>query len=316
MLVQHPCRWGRSSEPKRGRKRGRQPLASAVLRHVLCVHSSWPEHGLWSHTAWGQTPAPPLQAMGGQPNFHKCQCPPVSGILLVPTPRWKDSRELGAQHSAQSPACRKCSRCAGRHDSFTPTGIHGQPEKLGLGFASVSGNTGLWCPHFLSSACEEDLASSGLDVQHQGQWDKTRSVWVVWFSTKDRGQWGYGGGCGWVRGSAPRTEGLLAVKGGAAEYVDSGQLDSGQLCRSRARDSSCGVGLGQESYPKRSHSGDGGVSHLMCKLEVQTETQTSAVSQELSAEALGEWKERKLSSEQHRVCVSSQFRACCVDGSC
>lgn len=86
--------------------------------------------------------------LGGQPNFHKCQCPPVSGILLAPTPRWKDSRELGAQHSAQSLACRKCSGCAGRHDSFTPTGIHGQPEQLGLGFASVSGNTGLWCPHF------------------------------------------------------------------------------------------------------------------------------------------------------------------------
>lgn len=43
-------------------------------------------------------------------------------------------------------------------------------------------------------------------VQHQGQ----RAVGV-------RGVWV-------GAGSAPRTEGLLAVKGGAAEYVDSGQL--------------------------------------------------------------------------------------------
>lgn len=82
---------------------------------------------------------------------------------------------------------------------------------------------------------------------------------------------------GWC-GSAPRTEGLLAVKGGAAEYVDSGQLDSGQLCRSRARDSSCGIGLGQESYPKRSHSGDGGVSHLMCKRSSNRDSDFSSVS--------------------------------------
>ena len=112
-----------------------------------------------------------------------------------------------------------------------------------------------------------------------------------------------------MRGSAPKTEGLLAVKGGAAACVDSRQLDPGQLCRSRARDSSCGVGLGKESYPKRRHSGDGWVSHLKCKLEVQTETQSSAVSQELSAEALGEWKERKLSSEQHQVCLLSSKHA-------
>ena len=135
---------------------------------------------------------------------------------------------------------------------------------------------------------------------------------MVWFSTKDRGRWGTWGGCWWVRGSAPRTEGLLAVRGGAAECVDSRQLDSGQLCRPRARDSSSGVGLGQESYPKRSHSGDGWVSHLKCKPEVQMETQTSAVSQELSAEALGEWKERKLSSERHQVCLLSSEHAVSV----
>ena len=94
-------------------------------------------------------PIPPTTAgCGVQLNLHKRQCPPVSGILLAPTSGWKDLRELGAQHSAQSLACRKCSRCAGHHDSFTPTGTHGQPEQLGLGFASVSGNTGLWCPHF------------------------------------------------------------------------------------------------------------------------------------------------------------------------
>ena len=75
---------------------------------------------------------------------------------------------------------------------------------------------------------------------------------------------------------------------------------------------SSGVGLGQESYPKRSHSGDGWVSHLKCKPEVQMETQTSAVSQELSAEALGEWKERKLSSERHQVCLLSSEHAVSV----
>lgn len=158
MLVQHPCRWGRSSEPKKGQKRGGGSLgplqfsgtcsASIPADQSMGSGATLPGVRLWLITS-DSVPIPPTTAgCEVQLNLHKRQCPPVSRILLAPTSGWKDLRELGAQHSAQSLACRKCSRCAGHHDSFTPTGTHGQPQQLGLGFASVSGNTGLWCPHF------------------------------------------------------------------------------------------------------------------------------------------------------------------------
>ena len=119
---------------------------------------------------------------------------------------WKDSGESGTQRSAQSLACRKCSQCTGHHDSFTPTGTHGQPEQFGLGPASASGNTGLF--YMLPSPLHVKVpgpASSVLDVQHQGRRGKT-------------------GRAGWC-GSAPRT-GHLGGREVLLSTKDRGQLDA------------------------------------------------------------------------------------------
>lgn len=83
-----PAGGAEAQNPAGNRKEGEAASGICSSQARALIRSSRPEHGLWSHTAWGQTPAPPLQGVGWaaeppQASVSSVSWDPISAHLRV-----------------------------------------------------------------------------------------------------------------------------------------------------------------------------------------------------------------------------------------